>query len=342
MGAMNTRIKDIAARADVSIATVSLVLNNKPGVAEETRRKVIEIADEMNYAIRRPINPVERGTIRFLKIARHGHTVNRDHNVFISDYIDGIVQTAKRSRFKTEIMTFETTPIEEIVRSISETNDLAGAIVLGTELSRQDIDAFTDISLPLVFLDTFLDYLPFDFVDMNNDDSVYKIVAHFLAHGHTAIGMVRSSIETRNFLLRNIAYRKAMEFHSLPIEERFQYNVDSTFPGAYADMKRHIAGGAELPTALFCTNDIMAFGVIKALKEAGIRIPEDVSIIGFDDLPTSALLDPPLTSIVVSKFEIGSAAATRLFSRIQKPDLAPVKIVIGGTLMERQSVTTRR
>jgi len=340
---MSTRIKDIAARADVSIATVSLVLNNKPGVAEETRRRVIRIADEMNYAVRRPINPVEQGTIRFLKIARHGHTVNRDHNVFISDYIDGIVQTAKRSRFKTEIMTFETTPIEEIVRSVTEdADDLVGAIVLGTELSREDVDTFSRVTLPLVFLDTFLDYLPFDFVDMNNDDSVYKIISHFLEHGHNTIGMVQSSIHTRNFHLRTVAYRTAMAFFDLPVDERYVYDVDSTFPGAYADMKRLIAQGAELPTALFCTNDIIAFGVLKALKEAGIRIPEDVSVIGFDDLPTAALMDPPLTSIAVSKFEIGSAAATRLFSRIDEPDLPPVKIVIGGTLMERRSVARRR
>lgn len=339
---MSPRIKDIAARADVSIATVSLVLNNKPGVAEETRRRVIRIAEEMNYAVRQPINPVERGTIRFLKIARHGHTVNRDHNVFISDYIDGIVQTAKRNRFKTEIMTFETTPIEEIARSLSRTGDLVGAIVLGTELSREDVTTFSEVPLPIVFLDTFLDYLPFDFVDMNNDDSVYKIISHFLERGHTPIGMVRSSIQTRNFLLRQVAFRKAMDFFAQPIDDRYLYDVDSTFQGAYTDMKRHIESGVDLPSALFCTNDIIAFGVLKALKEAEIRIPDDLSLIGFDDLPTAALLDPPLTSIAVSKFEIGSAAATRLFNRIEQPSLPPIKIVVGGTLMERMSVATRR
>jgi LacI family transcriptional regulator len=338
---MSIRIKDIAARADVSIATVSLVLNNKPGVADETRQRVIRIADEMNYLPRRPTSLLDRGTIRFLKIARHGHTVNRDHTVFISDYIEGIVRTAKRNSFKTEITTFETTPIEEIVRSVSEPSDLVGAIVLGTELSRDDVVAFADVTIPLVFLDTFLDYIPFDFVDMNNDDSVYKIVTHFIERGHTSIGMVSSPIQTRNFTLRKIAFWNVMRHLDLPIEDQHLYDVDSTFHGAYTDMKRYIESNVSLPTALFCTNDIIAFGVLKALREARVRIPDDVSVIGFDDLPTAALLDPPLTSIAVSKLEIGSAAATRLFQRIEQPELPPTKIVVGGMLMERKSVAAR-
>lgn len=336
---MSTRIKDIAERADVSIATVSLVLNNKPGVGQDTRRRILRIAEDMQYGQpRTPIPVVERGTIRFLKIARHGHTVNRDHNVFISDYIDGIIQTAKERQYKVEVTSFRTTPITEIVESISDQPDLSGAIVLGTELAREDLLAFTNVSVPLVFIDTFVDYVPFDFVDMNNEDSVFKIVEHFLQNGHTRIGMARSSVKTRNFWLRDKAFQDAMAFLGQTVDPALCFDVDSTFDGAYHDMRAQLAAGAELPTALFCTNDILAFGVIKALKEAGKRIPEDISIVGFDDLPTAALLDPPLTSIAVSKREIGSTAMVRLVRRIKDPFMPPVKIVIGGTMVERASV----
>ena len=119
-----------------------------------------------------------------------------------------------------------------------------------------------------------------------------------------------------------------------------QLPVNSTFDGAYRDMRRHLRNGASLPTALFCTNDIVAFGVLKALRETGVRVPDDVSIIGVDDLPTAALVDPPLTSIAVSKREIGSTAMSRLVQRIAAPHMPPVKTVIGGTLMERSSVKT--
>ncbi len=335
---MGTRIKDIAERADVSIATVSLVLNNKPGVGQTTRRRVLEIAEELNYYQRGNAITTDRGTIRFLKIARHGHTVNRDHNVFISDYIDGIVQTAKELRYKTEITSFQTTPIEKVADSIRHQHDLSGAIVLGTELSRSDVATFHNVPIPLVFIDTFLDYTPFDFVDMNNEDSVFRVIEHFLEKGHAEIGIVRSSVKTRNFWLRDTAFQAAMRFMGRPIESQFSFDVDSTFDGAYYDMKDHLHSGAVLPTALFCTNDIIAFGVLKALREAGARVPDDVSIIGFDDLPASALLDPPLTSIAVSKREIGSTAMSRLVQRINEPSMPPVKTVIGGTFMERSSV----
>lgn len=336
---MATTIKDIADRAEVSLATVSLVLNNKPGVGEATRKRVLKLAQEMQYiSSPRASSLAEEGTVRFLQIARHGHTVNRDHKVFISDYIDGIVQAGKELLCKTEVTSFNSTPMEEIVATIHSQPELAGAIVLGTELTREDVLMFEKVSLPIVFIDTFLDYVPFDFVDMNNIDSVFKVIEHFLSYGHREIGIVRSRIRTRNFAIRDKAFREGMHALGLELHPRFAFDVDSTFDGAYQDMARQLREGAKLPTALFCANDIIAFGVLKALREMGVRVPEDVSVVGFDDLPTAALLDPPLTSIAVSKREIGSTAMRRLISRTRNATMPPTKIVVGGTLIERESV----
>jgi LacI family transcriptional regulator len=337
---MGTTIKDIAERAEVSLATVSLVLNHKPGVGDATRRRVMQLAQEMEYVgpPRGSTDPSAAGTVRFLKIARHGHAVNRDHNVFISDYIDGIIQAAKELQYKTEVTAFRTTPMDEIVATVESQKDLTGAIVLGTELTREDIVLFQKSSVPLVFIDTFLDYVSFDFVDMNNIDSVFRVVEHFLHYGHQEIGIVRSSARTRNFSLRDRAFREAMVALGRSVDTRHVFDVDSTFDGAYRDMTSCLRSGAILPTALFCTNDIIAFGVLKALREAGIRVPDEVSIVGFDDLPTAALMDPPLTSIAVSKREIGSTAMRRLDARIRDSKMPPAKIVVGGTLVERASV----
>lgn len=340
MVAMGTTIKDIAEQADVSIATVSLVLNNKPGVGDDTRKRILKIAQQMHYVIspRASSTTTEKGTVRFLKIARHGHTVNRDHNVFISDYIDGIVQSGKELQYKTEVTSFKSTPMEEIVATIQSEQGLAGAIVLGTELTREDVLMFERVSLPIVFIDTFLDHVPFDFVDMNNIDSVFKVIEHFLSYGHREIGIVRSRFRTRNFSLRDRAFLEGMSSLGLELNRRFAFEVDSTFDGAYQDMARYLRGGARLPTALFCANDIIAFGVLKAFREMGVRVPDDVSVVGFDDLPTAALLDPPLTSIAVSKREIGSSAMRRLIARTRNATMPPTKIVVGGTLIERESV----
>jgi LacI family transcriptional regulator len=337
---MATTLKDIAEQAEVSMATVSLVLNNKSGVGKATRMRVLQLAQEMGYTFyqRGSSSSTGQGTVRFLKIARHGHTVNRDHTVFISDYIDGIVQTGKSLHYKTEVTSFSTTPMEEIVATIGSEPELVGAIILGTELTRNDVLLFQSISIPFVFIDTFLEYMPFDFVDMNNNDSVFKVIEHFLRYGHSKIGVVRSSIRTRNFFLRDKAFIEAMAAFGIEIDRQYIFSTDSTFDGAYQDMLRHLNAGAKLPTALFCTNDIIAFGVLKALRERGIRVPKDVSVVGFDDLPTAALLDPPLTSIAVSKREIGSTAMRRLDSRIRNTPMPPTKTVVGGTLIERESV----
>ena len=337
---MSATIRDIAEQAKVSITTVSLVLNDKPGVGADTRKLVRKLADEMNYTgpHRTPTSPARRGTVRFLKIARHGHTVNRDHNVFISDYIDGIMQSANDLQYKIEITSFNTTPMDEILATIESQTDLAGAIILGTELNRDDAILFQDAPLPLVFIDTFLDYVPFDFVDMNNIDSVFKVIEHFLYYGHREIGIVRSSIKTRNFSLRDHAFLDGMAILNLDLNEKYVFDVDSTFDGSFRDMTEILRSGAQLPTALFCANDIISFGVLKAFQEHGVRVPDDVSLIGFDDLPTAALLNPPLTSIAVSKREIGSTAMRRLDARIRDPSMPPTKIVVGGSLVERSSV----
>lgn len=339
---MATTIKEIANLADVSIATVSLVLNQRPGVSTETRQRVLKLAQEMRYEKHGSHTGESRrsgqGTIRFLKIARHGHTVNRDHTVFIADYIDGITHGARAHNYKIEVSTFDSSPVEDVIESLRDARDLQGAVVLGTELSRDDVSAFQGLPLPLVFLDTFIDFLPFDFVDMNNPDSVYRAIEHFIAHGHEQIGMVRSSVQTRNFQLRYVGFLQTMAAMERPVKEEFVFDCDSTYDGAYRDMRAILRSGAKLPTALFCTNDIIAYGVMKAIREGGYRIPDDVSIIGFDDLPSSALMDPPLTSIAVSKWDIGNAAITRLTQRMLNREMPAVKIVIGGTLIERESV----
>ena len=113
-------------------------------------------------------------SICLLHIARHGHTVNRDHDVFIADYIEGLGQGSKQVGLSLEVATFKRTPIEQII-AMAQQQPAAGLIVLGTELSAADVEAFSSVRKPLVFLDTYHEFLPFDFVDMNNEDSVFTV-----------------------------------------------------------------------------------------------------------------------------------------------------------------------
>lgn len=337
---MASTLKEIAHKANVSMATVSLALNKKPGVGRLTRERILKIAEELDYTGTKRDGHGARsnGTVRFLKIATHGHTVNRDHDVFIADYIEGLTRGAQENNFSLEINSFRGLPFREIAESIAASN-VKGLVVLGTELSVDDINSIGQIEAAVVFLDTFHDFLDYDFVDMNNVDSVYKIILHLVQNGHSEIGFVRSGVSTHNFELRDDGFHRVVRALHLPVKDSNVYTVDSTFDGAYRDMLEHLKRRTKLPTALFCTNDIIAYGCIKALRERNYRIPEDISVVGFDDLPLSSVMDPPLTTMQVRKKEIGQIAITRLINRLTTGQGAPsVKIQVGGELVIRGSV----
>jgi LacI family transcriptional regulator len=130
-----------------------------------------------------------------------------------------------------------------------------------------------------------------------------------------------------------------MEYFSLPVQEKYIISADPTFESAATDINRHLDKISSLPTAFFCMNDILAYGCIKALREHNYRIPEDISSIGFDDLPSSSITDPPLTTVKVSTHQIGERALERLSDKIN--GLAhgqPEKIMVSGNLLIRNSV----
>ncbi len=340
---MRVKINDIARIVGVSPATVSLVLNGKPGVAESTRRRVLQAtkALEEQSDLRRQLGTLKAGAICFVKIVRHGHTLNRDHDVFIAAHLDGLDEEARGLGYTVEVKAVDSAgrPGVEAALSLLGEIDAAGFVVLGTELDEAEIVALAGLDRPIVFMDTHFGSANACFANMDNCESVFEALAHFKAAGHREVGYVRSDTRVRNFRLRDLAVREASAKLGLPLAEHHVFSVDSTFDGAYRDMQRHLQTRGKLPTALFIVNDVTAYGCIKAIKEAGLRIPEDVSVIGFDDLPTSAMLDPPLTSIRVMNREIGQAAMRLLMRRIAGGPQTPIeKVEIGGRLVLRKSV----
>jgi LacI family transcriptional regulator len=337
---MPPRIIDIAKKAEVSPAAVSLALNNKGGVSEGVRRNIINIAVQMGYKSV-PNNPYlvnSNITIKLLKIAKHGHIVNERHNAFITEYLEGIETGAKKRKYKLEVSFYNKVPVGDIVESQRD-RTADGLIVLGTELNAHELDFFAGLSRPVVFIDTWFPLAVFDCVDMDNDDGVFRSIQYLYASGHRSIGLVKSSFETRNFRMREEGFRESMEYFSLPVQEKFITSVDPTVEEAAAGMNRFLKKTDRLPTAFFCMNDIMAYGCMKALRDHNIRLPEDVSLIGSDDLPSSSITEPPLTTIRVSSHQIGERALERLSDKINGlAHTSPEKILVAGKLMVRGSV----
>jgi LacI family transcriptional regulator len=336
---MPSRIIDIARAAEVSPSAVSLALNNKAGVSGELRQKIVNIARKMGYKYaysEQYIN--ENISIRLLKIAKHGHIINERHNAFITEYLEGIETGVKKRKYKLEVSFFNRVAIEEIIESQKET-DVNGFIVLGTELNDHELTFFTGLRKPIVFIDTYFPISVYDCVDMDNVDGVFKAIQHLYNLGHRSIGLVKSSYETRNFRMREFGFREAMEYFSLPVQEKFAVGVDPTFDGSTRDMGKYLDRNKNLPTAFFCMNDIIAYGSMKALRNHNFNIPKDISIVGFDDLPSSGLSDPPLTTIRVSTQQIGQRALEKLSEQIVNPvDHTTENILISCKLVIRSSV----
>jgi DNA-binding LacI/PurR family transcriptional regulator len=335
---MAATVRDIAEKAGVSPATVSLVLNNKSGVGDETRALVTKLADEMGYKTGIGRSRKNGKTIRLLKIARHGHIINRDHNVFISDYIDGIEQEARHHGYALEVQSYKGLDHDSMIRDL-EQSAVAGVVVLATELKLEDIPPFQNVKTPLVFIDGTHPVAPFDFIDMDNEGAVFSIISCLKEKGHQKIGLVKSSIETRNFRAREESFYDSLRYYGLEINRDWVFSVDSTFEQSFLDMESLLNESPELPTALFCVCDIIALGCMKALKNREFSIPDDISLVGFDNLPSCEISDPPLSSVKVSKTRIGRRAFQLLSRRMDAPGNLPYeKVFIGSELIVRDSI----
>ncbi len=336
-------IKEIAEEAGVSSTTVSLALNGRKGVSSITRNRILEIADKLNYRI-----PSDRimprpalGTILFAKIRKHGLILNQDQHSFILDYIEGINKGIRNTGYSFEIHTQQIQSIAAFVQDINARKP-KGLIVLGTELTCDDIISLKRLDVPYVVIDTYFEHIASDYVDMANIPALHEIIGHFVATRHQDIGMATCKIKSGNVVMRERGFKLALEYYRLTYRDHSMIVLQPGFDGAYTSMLNHLEQNGALPQALFCYNDIAAYGVIKALKEHGISVPEDISIAGFDDLPMSFMMDAQLTSYHIPNKEIGALAASTILKRVtEKGSHHPTGILVGGTLVKRDSVAYR-
>ena len=325
-------IKKISEVTGFSPATISNALNNKRGVNRETAAEILRVAKELGYVSENRITK-----IRFVIFKRNGRII--DDTPFFSLLIDGVESECKRLGYEMSICNLDmrSDDYEEQVRWLI--NDTAsGIIFLGTELMGTDIDIYRSSKCPFLIFDCFESSMPFDGVLINNADSARMATEYLIGKGHSRIGYLRGDFRIKAFRSRAMGYARAMSNHGLEVDRRYTFTLDTTMEGAYEDMKKVLQRKPDLPTAFFAENDMIALGAMKALQESGCRIPEDVSIIGFDDLPFCEITTPRLTTIRVSKQEMGMVAVRRIDEMIKNPGRSKLKISICTEFIERESV----
>jgi len=315
-----------------------MVLNNKEGVGAKTRESIANLLIENGYRINLHEPTVQYKSIRFLKYSRHSYLVNGNAG-FVSAIIDSVEKEARSLNFDLVMTVFGKNNIREIF-DLVRAQPLDGIILLATEFEKEDICHLRNIPVPIVAIDNYMDLEHINCVNMNNYEATFCAVKYLADLGHPRIGYLYNNMPSSNCLARLQAYKAALGAYNLPLDHNLIYPLHPTMSGSYEMALELLQNNTTFPSALVATNDSIALGAIKAFKEYGLRIPEDISVVGFDDIPYSAINDPPLTTMNVSCQDIGSWAMRLLCDRIQNTNAPFTKIQVGTTLITRSSTCT--
>ena len=208
-------------------------------------------------------------------------------------------------------------------------------------MAPSDFRKFRDFSVPIVVVDCYYDELDYDCVLINNIQGAFNATNYLVQCGHKNVGYFHSSLDISNFSERADGYYKALRANGISTSHPYVHPISPTSDEGYRDMLRLLESKAPIADAYFADNDIIAAAAMRALRENGYRIPEDVSIIGFDDVPMCDMMVPPLSTMKVRKRELGATAVQRLLDRVADPKRECLKMCMATKLVKRQSVSRR-
>ena len=335
-------LAQLAARLNVSPASVSIVRQGRPGVSDATRRRIQSALKANGYSYL-PYTPEQSAPtgkpdgspqyIRLLKYYRSALLTDKNEG-FVDAIIDAIDAVA-RTRNYTQV--FSSLSSDEFDQRLPElaADSCIGLLVIATEMECEEIEKLRILRVPIVVLDCDHPALPFSSVTMNNRDLAYAAVAQLRTLGE--VGYLCSSIRTGNFKARGNGYREALHDFGLPEREELCFSVTPGLNAACEDMNRLLDAGRKLPPALFADNDVIAIGAMRAMQAHGYQLPQDVNIIGVDNTMLSQICIPALSSIQISCAALGEQAIQLLLDQIADPSGEQLHIHIGSRFIARES-----
>lgn len=339
--------KEIAKKLGLSPSAVSLALNGKPGVSTRTRTLVLETAMQMGYTKTEPVGTTHTGkTICFIRYG--GSVINAaEHTSFSSFVLQGVEARATELGYNTQVRYLSAGDMynRQILEFIRQA---AGVVLLGTDLTQNQLPEMEQFfalleGCPIVVVDSFLLAGRVDCIGNDSLGGAKAAAEYLLQCGHRRIGYVKARQRIPNLQEREQGLRLGLQEAGRSIAQTITVDVSSE--GAFRDFSQWLAGKPELPDGLFVDNDIIAAAIIRALKLSGIRVPEDVSVMGVDDIPMCEMLDPPLTTVRLAKEDLGVVAMDHLHHRIindqvphRMPGLHRMRTVLSTQLVTRASV----
>lgn len=319
-------LKDIAKSVGVTPMTVSRVINNNGYASDETRKKVLKAAEDLNYRSNGLARNLKR---QFTKTV--GLVLGDISNPYSTELARSVRETLINRGYSLFICISEHSAKEDIIAFESLANHSVDGIIVATRANEggdKYLLGIVENNVPVVVIGRDFQHQDVDFVSPDNLRGGFEATQHLIDLGHERIGFIGASLKGGSSLKRLQGYLNALEQHNIEIDERLVTgrNQDvSEIPGysteeiGFDGMKRLLALPSP-PTAVFARNDFTAIGAMSAIKEAGLRIPEDIAIVGFDDISLALRTSPPLTTVRQPMRLEGELAAELLLERIERKE----------------------
>lgn len=333
---MPSIIEVIAKELNVSTASVSRALNDRPGVGEGLRKRICEKAREMNYAP----NTVARGlatsktfALGFFVHEKRGLLAQNDP--FYSRIMSGAEQALTESDYHLTYASISDDGLNNPNHfRFTRQRRIDGMILAGPDISPSFVLAMTRLAVPVVLVDNHLGHSQAHSINSDDEDGAYQAAQHLIDLGHKKIGILSGPTQWPSSHQRVKGYWRALEAAKLP--KVTIYADLTTIESGYEAFEKLIAQTPDV-TAICAVNDSMAIGAIRAAKAHGLKTPENLSVVGFDDIDWATHNDPPLTTVNIPKRQLGAEAARHLLALLEDPFLAPTDLVISVRLIERAS-----
>ncbi len=327
-------LEKIGELAGVSRSTVSRVINNHPNISTEVRERVQRVIQETGYQPNQAARSLVSSQSNILGLV----IPNIIQAVFTDPYyprlMQGISAACNQRGYTLALFLFHTLEEErEAVQRFTRNSLLDGLIITADNVSNPFVPALLDRGMPFVYVGRPTKPEQVTFVDVDNFAGGYNATTHLIKLGYQRIGQIATAHNTAG-IDRDRGFRQAMQDRNMPLDEDLIAYGDFTEKSGYDGMKALLP---HRPDAVFVQSDSMGLGASRALRDAGLCVPEDVALVGFDDLQPALLAEPPLTTIRQPIQRTGQIAVETLIDRLQNPDQPPQHIILSTELVIRSS-----
>ena len=334
-----TDIRELARRSGVSVATVSKVLNDYAGVKDETRRRVLELADELDYTPRAAARTLVTQRSYLIGVILFTGFEHPDlQHPFFQDVLVGLKHRVGALGY--DLLIFATEDSGEFgqtpyVRRCRH-HGVDGVVLMGVDERDPEVQRLADSGIPCMAIDLDISGGRTGQVMSDNMAGAGLALSHLHALGHERIGFISGPLITRPARDRLVGFRQALERAGLPYSDELVAQGDF-YVETGDEAMQSLLGLDDPPTAVFAASDLMAVGAIRAVQRAGLAVPGDVAVVGFDDIPIAPLLHPPLTTIRQEGEGLGAAAGQALVHMVEEPGFSPPLITLPTALVVRET-----